>query len=336
MAGGKRTEVIDVKKFKAVVIHVLGSTEGLKQGAQVKCKVDAKRRMALTRHHSATHLVGAAARMVLGKHIWQAGAHKGEKYATLDITHYDKITPEQLREIERVANEFVMRHIALKKDFIERGEAEQKYGFTLYQGGGSPGRNVRVVDIMGVDAQACAGTHVDNTSEIGFIKLIGEERIQDGVSRLRFAAGSAAVDYIAERDALLRKASDSLRVSPDQLPNAIGRFFEEWKERGKSVEELSARLAEQEIERLKREKGDVVKAIIELDARALARTAGELVEHKKAVILANSAGDVVCAAKPGSGYNAAHMLDELMKKFGGKGGGRETLAMGKAEKKITF
>ncbi|MDO8339795.1 MAG: alanine--tRNA ligase [Candidatus Burarchaeum sp.] len=334
--GAKAIEVIDVRKFKGIVIHGVGSAEGLKVGANVKCKVDAKRRMALTRHHTATHLVGAAARAVLGKHVWQAGAHKGEKYATLDITHFDKITPEQLREIERVANELVMKHIPLKKDFVERGEAEKKYGFTLYQGGGSPGKSVRVVDISGVDAQACAGTHVDNTSEVGFIKLIGEERIQDGVSRLKFAAGSAALEYIAERDAILRKASNSLRVSPDQLPNAIDRFFEEWKERGKTVDALSARLAEQEIERLKHEKADVVKSIIELDARALARAAGEIVEHKKAVVLANSNGDVVCAAKPGSGYNAAKMLEELLKKFGGKGGGRENLAMGKAEKKVQF
>jgi len=336
MAEGKAHSVIEAQKSKGIVIHKLGSSAGLKEGMKVTCKVNAKRRAALTRHHTATHIVGGAARIVLGKHVWQSGAHKGEKYATLDITHYDKITPGQLREIERIANEIVMKGIPMKKGFFERGEAEQKHGFTLYQGGGSPGRSVRVVEIPGIDAQACGGTHTDNTSEVGFIKLIGEERIQDGVSRLRYAAGPAALEYMADRDTLLMKTSGMLHVSPDQLPNAVTRFFDEWKERGKQVETLSTRLAEQEIEKLKHEKTEIVRAILELDSKSLARAAGEIVKVKDAVILANSSGDVVAAAKKGGKHNAASMLKELLAKFGGKGGGSPEIAMGRAEKKVQF
>jgi len=336
VAGSKHHKVIDVQKFEGVIIHRLDSSKGLKKGAKVRCVVDRPRRLALTRHHSATHVLGGAARMVLGNHVWQAGAHKGEKYATLDITHYEKITPQQLSEIEHKANEIVMSGVQVRKGFHERGEAEKKHGFTLYQGGGSPGKSVRVVDINGVDTQACGGTHVDNVSEIGFIKIIGEERIQDGVSRLRFAAGPAALKYISERDSLLRQASEVLRVTPDHLPKSIERFFAEWKERGKRIESLSQGMIGQEVERFKKEKGDVVRALLEAEPKMLAKAALDIVKVKKAVVLANSRGDVVCAAQKGSGHDAAKMLKELMKKFGGKGGGRENLAMGKLEKKVQF
>jgi alanyl-tRNA synthetase len=335
-SGGKTYQLVDAQKLRGVVIHKLTSVDGLREGSQVKCMVDVKRREALMRHHSATHIVGAAARAVLGKHIWQAGSHKGEKHATLDITHYEKVTPEQLRKIELIANEIVLQGVPVNKTFMERGEAEKKFGFTLYQGGGSPGKTLRIVDIPKIDTQACGGTHVENTSQVGFIKLMDADRIQDGVSRLRYSAGLAALEYVAERDALLRKTSEMLHVSPDQLPNAVTRFFDEWKERGKQVEALSGMVLGQEIERLQHDKADVVRAIIEVDSKSLARAASEILKSKDAVVLANSSMDVVAAAKKDGKHNASTLLKEILAKFGGKGGGSDVIAMGRTERKVQF
>ena len=120
---------------------------------------------------------------------------------------------------------------------MDRNEAEQTYGFALYQGGVPPGAVIRIVQV-GADVQACAGTHMTSTGKVGPLRIMKTERIQDGVERFEFAAGIAAILYDQERDAIISKASKTLRVPPEQLPSDTGRFFEEWKEIGKENEEL--------------------------------------------------------------------------------------------------
>ena len=118
---------------------------------------------------------------------------------------------------------------------LPRTEAEKLFGFELYQGGVPPGKWIRVVRV-GSDIEACAGTHVTNTGMIGAIKILRTERIQDGVERIEFAAGEAAVRAVQERDNLLSVAADALHVSIEQLPKTAARFFEEWKSQKKEIE----------------------------------------------------------------------------------------------------
>jgi alanyl-tRNA synthetase len=174
----------------------------------------------------------------LGSHIWQTGAQKGLDRSRLDITHYAKLTPEELQEIEKIANESVLRGYDVAKDWLPRDQAEKLHGFRLYQGGVPPGKSVRVVDITGFDVEACAGTHLDNTREIGMIKLLRSERIQDGVERLEFSVGLAAIDQVQAREKLLTDASGVYNVPPEQLPKTAKRFFDEVKTLRKEVQEL--------------------------------------------------------------------------------------------------
>jgi len=241
--GEKTVDVTDVQKSAGVVIHNVSSDalSGLPKNTKVHCTIDWDRRLQLMRNHTGTHVINGAARTLLGNHIWQTGAQKGLDRSRLDITHYAKLTPEELQKIEMIANEAVLNGYEVEKAWLPRDLAEKQHGFRLYQGGVPPGKKVRVVNIKGFDVEACAGTHLDNTREIGMIKILRSERIQDGVERLEFSVGLAAVEQNQARDKLLTDASSVLNVMPDQLPKTVKRFFEEWKSQRKEIQELQGK-----------------------------------------------------------------------------------------------
>ena len=122
-----------------------------------------------------------------------------------------------------------MKNIELDINWLTRDEAEKNYGFVLYQGGVVPGSDIRVVRIPGIDVQACAGTHVPRTGDVGPIKINKTERVQDGVERIDFSAGLAAVDPIQLDKTYLHESSNTFKVNNDQLPKTCDRFFTEWK-----------------------------------------------------------------------------------------------------------
>lgn len=186
-------------------------------GARVKGVVDMERRLALMRHHTATHIVLGALRSVLGKHVWQAGAQKTPDYVRFDFTHHKAITPEQAKAIEALANRVVMEDRPVRKYLLNRTEAEKAFGFTLYQGGAVPQTTLRVVEIPGWDAEACGGTHCDRTGEIGLIKILGFEKIQDGVVRVVFKAGMPALEYVQGMGDKLKNLQEILDASYEGL-----------------------------------------------------------------------------------------------------------------------
>ncbi|MBU0761916.1 MAG: hypothetical protein KKD39_02730, partial [Candidatus Altiarchaeota archaeon] len=247
-------KVVYVAKSGKHVVHKLEDTNGLIVGQDVECRLDDKRRLQLMQHHSATHLVNAAARKVLGPHIWQAGAHKSEKTSRLDITHYKGLTDKQLCEIEEYANKLVEEGHDIMIQWMKRNEAEAQYGMGLYQGGAVPGTELRIVNVVGVDVEACGGTHLKNTKEVGRIKMLSAKRIQDGVVRLEFTSGSASEktqkiedELLAKTIALLgaKKSSATLgeisqvfSVQPEKITQTIGRFLKEYEVDTKLVETL--------------------------------------------------------------------------------------------------
>jgi len=331
--------VADVQNMNGVIVHETDSDFGFKIGDTVKGKIDWGRRIAHMRHHTATHIVNESAKTVLGKHIWQTGAQKSTDRARLDLTHYKRITDDEFREIELLANRAVMKNQPVHIDWMDRVEAEKKYGFVLYQGGVPPGREIRILRV-GSDVEACGGTHVSNTGLIGPIKLIKTERIQDGVERIEFSAGEAAVKRMQERDELLKKSSDALRVSPEHLPDTVNRFFDEWKEFKKENERLKAELAEA---RVKGMMGDAVeinglkvlsKKIPHADVEELIKAATEFSKNDDVVaILASDLGGVKIVVAAGAraqkmGVNAGAIVREMSKLVGGGGGGKPGIAQG--------
>jgi alanyl-tRNA synthetase len=213
--------VSDVIKQSDIVVHKVSSLKGLSPGKMVRCRLNSRRRDLITKHHSATHIVNASAKNALGSWVWQNSAFKDETYARLDITHHSSLTREEIEEIERIANKVVRQNSPVLIRSYDRIDAEQKYSFRIYQGGVVPSRNVRIVNIKDWDIEACGGTHVNRTGEIGLIKIFKTERIQDGVVRLEFVAGEAAIEYVEKQENQLNTMSRLLGASKEKAVESL-------------------------------------------------------------------------------------------------------------------
>jgi alanyl-tRNA synthetase len=242
-SGGQLHDIgtINGQKFNDVfrqgnhVIHVLEENPIFYEGAQVIISVDKRWRKQLSQHHTATHIVNAAAREVLGSHINQAGAKKTLRSSHLDITHYEQISHATLKIIEEKANDMVNQEINLNLSFMPRSDAEQKYGMGIYQGGAVPGKYIRIVEIPGYDVEACGGTHLNNTGETGKIRILNSQKIQDGVVRLTFTAGEATDEIEKRNQKILNKIQDLLNVKTEQIIPRIEELLKKWKEVNKAL-----------------------------------------------------------------------------------------------------
>jgi alanyl-tRNA synthetase len=231
---------IDAFKQGNHTVHVMKEKPEFKEENIVKVEVDKSWRTQLSQHHTATHIVNAAARDILGSHINQAGAKKSEKESHLDITHYEQIPREKIIEIEKRANEIVEEAIDLNLSFLPRTEAEQKYGMAIYQGGAVPGKKVRIVEIPDVDVEACGGTHLkthlNNTSETGYIHITKSQKIQDGIVRLTFTAGNATEILKETHKRILEELKNILKVERKQLVARVLELREKWKAVNKGLQ----------------------------------------------------------------------------------------------------
>ncbi|RJS70580.1 MAG: alanine--tRNA ligase [Candidatus Syntrophoarchaeum sp. WYZ-LMO15] len=329
-------DVTDVEMVDDVILHRVADVGGIKRGEIVQGYVDRKRRLAHTRHHTATHIVLHAAKKVLGEHVWQSGAQKAVDRARLDISHYKRISMDERRKIELLANEIVMEDIKVDISWLDRNTAEKRFGFTLYQGGIPAGDKIRVVRV-GEDAQGCGGTHCSSTGKVGAIKILRCERIQDGIERIEFAAGEAAIRSIQEEERLLLDAANILRVPPDQLPKTASRFFEEWKELGKENERLKEALAEAKVDRLiscSKRIGDldVVASVLDRTDREELVKLGTLISKRGlyGILIGVSDGEAaVVVTVPDDGVvKAGDIAREVSKILGGGGGGKANLGQG--------
>ncbi|SDK08176.1 alanyl-tRNA synthetase [Halovenus aranensis] len=326
-------EVLDVQQVGDVIVHHTDSNPG--KGEFARGQVDANRRRRHMRHHTATHIVGHATRQVLGDHIRQAGAQKSTDSARLDVSHYESVSADELETIERVANEIVTENEAVDQEWVDRNEAEAEHGFDIYQGGIPEGEQIRLIHAS-EDTQACGGTHVSRTGEVGVIKLLGTERVQDGVVRLTFAAGEAAIEATQRTERLLSETADLFDVSHDEVPETAERFFREWKERGKRIEELKEELAAVRAsgggdgEEVDIEGTPAVIQRLDGDMDELRATANALVEDDSIAVLGSGASGAqfVVAVPDDCPVDAGHVVGELSQRVGGGGGGPADFAQG--------
>ncbi len=337
---GRRAKVVDVLRVGKVVVHVV---EGVapREGMEVVGEVDWTRRMNLTRHHTATHILLGAARRVLGSHVWQAGAQKEPERSRLDISHYKRVTMEEVHEIERLANRVVMMDIPVEVRWMPREEAERLYGFRLYQGGVVPGREIRVVKIGDWDVEACGGTHCRSTGEVGLIKILHTERVQDGVERLVFAAGLPALEAVQRSEATLRRISEAVGSPVGDLERVIPQMAAQLRDARREAARLSALLARYEArEYLERAVAvDGVRVIAEAVERVpvshLIEVAREIVDNAPDAVVAlirtdETANVVVMVGRDAlqKGIKASFIASEAARPLGGRGSGRDDFAQG--------
>ncbi len=278
-------EVVDVIKEGNYVIHIMKEKSKLKVGNNAKCFINLDRRLQLAQHHTSAHILNAAARRILGNHINQAGAHKQLDRARLDITHYSALNEKEIANIEAEANKIIDEGININLSFVERGEAENKYGVGIYQGGVVPGKLLRIVEIPEVDVEACGGTHLNNTKEAIKIKILKTSKISDGIVRIEYAAGNAAEKEESKEDSILKEASEILGVGKKGVAIRASEVFKLWKDVVKKKKDVSPNYSNDEEELSDKEilekAAHTLKTQIEHVPKTLNRFLKELKDHSK-------------------------------------------------------
>jgi alanyl-tRNA synthetase len=344
--GKNKVEVVDVQKIGKVIVHeVKGKSP--KAGDVVKGVIDWEYRYSLMKNHTATHVIGGAAKRVLGQHVWQFGTQKGVESSRLDISHYRRLSLEEIHKIETLANQAILRNIPVETAWLPRNEAENRYGFRLYQGGAVPGKEIRVVSAKDWDVEACAGTHLKNTGEIGFIKIIHSERVQDGVERLTYSIGIPAVKAVQENERLLLSVSETLNSPLEKLSQTAEKLVKELKEANTERRKLIKELAERESTSLgekTREETEEIKGIKlvsrdfgeDIGVDRMVQTASEVIRKDESAVTLYYGSDgknakiMVMAGKLAlkKGVNASEIAKEASTVLGGGGGGKPHFAQG--------
>lgn len=328
-----------VGKIGKVIIHKCRG-DIPPEGEEVTGVIDYERRKALMRNHTATHVILGALRRVLGKHVWQTGAQKGVEQSRLDITHHKRITREEIEKIEQLANQVVMENRKVNKFEMNRTEAERRYGFVLYQGGVVPESTLRIVEIEGWDVEACGGIHCDYTGEIGIIKIVKVERIQDGVSRIIFKVGDAAVRHVQTHEKVLNNIGEMLKTDITEIDKKVQQILEENKMLRKKVEKAEDVFLKMEALDLLKKKGETVDSFTVLVAKLegkpekvkeIALTAGK--SNPSSIVLLLSQEEYF-ALKIGSeilgkGITAIEIFKDVLVPLGWKGGGSKDLVQGR-------
>ena len=245
-------EVLDIWKQGSLIVHKVKDLN-FKKGDLIEGLIDRERRIQLSQHHTAAHIVNAAARKILGRHVNQAGAYKDVEKARLDITHFDSLSQEEVRKIEDEANKIIKKEIVVESKFYPRSEAEKMFGMEIYHGGAVPGRMLRIVNIKGVDVEACGGTHLKNTKDVEKIKIIKSSKIQDGVVRLVFVAGKAAMKEEESKGEVVDELMKLLNCKREEVPGRCSELFSLWKKVVKKKKDVEKKLVSDE-----KFKGDVL------------------------------------------------------------------------------
>ncbi|MEM4334915.1 MAG: alanine--tRNA ligase, partial [Candidatus Caldarchaeum sp.] len=343
---GRQAVVVDTKSIGDVVVHKLDGPLP-EVGEEVEGFVDAEHRLGVVRHHTATHILLGAVRRVLGRHAWQAGARKEADRGRLDVYHHKRITPEQVREIENLANKVVARRIPVLIKWQERNKAEEAYGFTLYQGGEVPLGNIRVVEIVGWDVEACGGLHCENTEDVGLIKVVSTGRIQDGVERLIFTAGPVSLARYQQVEEDLQRVAETIQSPVEDVVKKVEELSDQHRALRRTFKKLMDSYVVLKAAEVRSIAIPVERALLYIseeefdEEEYLTKLAAEVVKAEKPSVALVYAGSptskVACVVNVQAveiGYRAGSIARLVCEAAGGKGGGTDTLGRGAAPREL--
>jgi alanyl-tRNA synthetase len=331
---------------QGLIVHKIKVERGtLKVGDTVSAEVDVEKRDATRRNHTATHLMHAALREVLGTHVKQAGSVVAPSYLRFDFNHYQPLTATEKEEIERLVNYHILRNEPVQTDEMAIEEAMRSGAMALF--GEKYGEKVRVLSINGVEGifsrELCGGTHVRATGDIGLFKITSDESIASGVRRIRAITGMDAYERFREAEVLVDGLSSGLRTSRNELPSTVSRLQEELKKARREADELRLKIASgatgastngdesREVAGIK----VLAREASGLDAVAMRQLSDTLLARIKSgvVVLGRSSdGKVSLIVRTSSDLAgkvpAGQVIKELAPIIGGRGGGKADMAEG--------
>ncbi len=335
---GQRTRIVDVKRVPGgPPVHVLENPHVMfNPKHKVRLTVDVGRRRRIQRNHTATHLLHAALREVLGSHAKQAGSLVNDAELRFDFSHFEKLSPEEIARVEDLANAAVLADHPVEISEVSLEEAERLGAIGLFEDEYRGKDVVRVVRVGAVSAELCGGTHVSRSGEIGLIKIVSEESIASGVRRIRAITGDAVLRRLRDDEALLARLRED--VGDDPLAS-VQRLKAQLKDAAARFEAESAAEAHEHVDRLlegAESIGDVrlVSGRADLSAEQLKELADALEEKARpAVVLllgdAGGSGIAVCKrSKNVKAIDAGKLIGTISGTLGGGGGGGKGFAQG--------
>jgi len=339
-------KVVDTAKFSQdLIIHKGTVKEGmLSVGDELEARVDLGQRKATALNHSATHLLHAALREVLGDHVKQAGSLVAADRLRFDFSHFTQTSAESLKEVENIVNKYIRDNMAIQTEVMSKDEAVKTGAMAIFEE--RYGESVRVVR-MGHDVsmELCGGTHTRRTGDIGLFRIISEGAVGANVRRIEALTGEAAVQYCQAQDSRLRRAASFLRTTPEDLGERLEKVLKEQKEKEKEIESLKARL-------LSKKSSDLLTGVREISGVKVvskemdAESPKELRESADRIKDKLGSGVICLGAKKDKKamltcvvtrdlldrYKAGDIVKYLSGILGGRGGGRPDMAQGGGDK----
>ncbi len=330
-------EVSDTKKIHSGHFLHMGVAQGaVSVGDKVTASVDKKRRSSIMRNHTAAHLLQAALRKVLGDHVHQAGQLVDGERVRFDFSHFEAVTPDELKEIEGIINTDILGAVPVTMTEMPIDEARKLGAMALF--GEKYGDIVRVVNVEDTSIEFCGGTHVDNTSKLGLFRIISENSVAAGVRRIEAVTGTGVLALIDDYKNTLTEAAHAIKASnASELIARCTAAAGELKALEKEVSELKGKLASTQLDSLFA--GAVSVGSIRVIAAEIAgakadilRTLGDSIKDKAPDMVAVIAGDssIVCVCgkeAAAAGAHAGNIVRKVSAITGGKGGGRPDSAM---------
>ena len=340
--GEAKFEVTNVQKNKGgKFMHYGKVVSGQFQvGGTVTASIDVERRKAIMRAHSATHLLDAALKKVLGDHVHQAGSLVEPDRLRFDFTHFEAITPEQLSEIDRLVNDAILEGYPVVTEVLPIEEAKKKGAVALF--GEKYGETVRVVEMGDFSMEFCGGTHLDNTAKAGSFRIKSEASVASGVRRIEATVGKLTLETVNRNQQVLFHAAQMLKTNPGELENKIDQQLNEMKEMRHTLEKFQAEASLGEARQFLMSAKEVggLKVLTAtrngMDANGL-RQMGDFLRDKEpnvVGVLASVNGEkitflAVCGKEAVKrGIKAGDLVKNVCAICGGKGGGKPDSAMG--------
>lgn len=334
-----KAEVTDTKSLANGLTYMIAIvTEGsLSKGDEVDITVDKVRNLDIARNHTATHLLQAALRKVLGTHVNQAGSLVTPERLRFDFTHFSPMTNEELAEVEKEVNRQIMKNVDLEIEEMPVDDAIKKGAMALF--GEKYGDIVRVVNVPGFSCELCGGSHVPNTSVIGSFRIVGESGTGTGIRRIEAVTGKAAHERAVADAVLLQEAATLLKSKEEDIPAKIEQLLTALKEAEREVAQLSHKLATSSLDDILAAKEEihgvsVTAASVTADSAEGLRDMADMVLDKVGgiVLLGAVQGDkvsFVCKVDKEltkQGYHAGKIVKAAAVAAGGGGGGRPDMA----------
>lgn len=338
-ANGKFKVVDTIKLHGSMIGHVGYVVEGMvKVGDKAALKVYSANREAIAKNHSATHLLQKALKLVLGEHVEQAGSYVDAERLRFDFTHFQAMTKEEIAKVESIVNEQIANGLDVVTKEMTLEEAKKTGAMALF--GEKYGDTVRVVSMGDFSVELCGGTHVSNTKEISYLKVISEAGISAGVRRIEALTGNGLIKHFEEMEKLLNEAAKAAKSDAHNLTKKIHSLNDEIKSLSSENEKLKAKLANESV-------GDALDNVVEVKGVKLLatkvadvdmnglRNLGDQLKEKMGggvvviVSTINDKANVIVMADDDAiskGAHAGNMIKEIAKCVGGGGGGRPNMA----------